>query len=192
MQQRPLVYVSRISNLSDARYCAGMGADLLGFVMDPADPDYVNPETYQQLVGWVSGPERVIELGQASYDESAVREQYAPHYLHVAANRLKEFPVSSWKLIVEVPHQALETNLVTLKQRPDIAFIFIPDLDQPLRQGMATEIPILAGLAGAPESPLAHLQHVVASGLVLRGSRETAPGLKDYDHLSQVLEALNS
>ena len=62
MQPSPIVYVSRITNLSDARYCAGMGAELLGYVIDPSHPDYVSPENYQQMVGWISGPARVLEI----------------------------------------------------------------------------------------------------------------------------------
>ena len=191
MQQRPLVYVSRITNLSDARYCAGMGVDLLGFVIDPSDPDYVSPETYQQLIGWVAGPERVVEVGLATFDESVLREHYAPQYIHITANRLKDWPQSSAKLIVETPYAWLSELGTQRSGRQDIAFILVPDLDHPVPSNVVTSIPLLTGIRPIQGPARMLLEHTGAAGIALQGSRETAPGLKDYDHLSQVLEELN-
>lgn len=189
MQPRPLVYVSRITNLSDARYCAGMGVDLLGFVIDPADPDYVSPETYQQLIGWLAGPERVVDVGAAPYNESGVREQYAPQYIHVSADRLTDWPVSAAKLIVEISAEDLPLLRQRISGREDVAFLLIPDLFD--RVEADVDIPILTGIRPSHGPPLSHLERTRAAGIVLQGSRESAPGLKDYDHLSQVLEELN-
>jgi phosphoribosylanthranilate isomerase len=191
MQQDPLVYVSRITNLSDARYCAGMGVNMLGFMVDTSDPDYVSPETYQQLVGWVTGPERVVEMGAAPFDESLLREQYAPQYLHITSSRLNEWPRTAWKLIVEVSVDSLPGISNQLKSREDIAFILVPDLNSSLSNQPVKSIPLLSGAIPAQGSVLAHLEQTGASGIVLHGSRESAPGLTDYDHLSRVLEELN-
>jgi phosphoribosylanthranilate isomerase len=191
MEPRPLVYVSRITNLSDARYCAGMGVDLLGFVIDPADPDYVSPETYQQLVGWLSGPERVAEVGSASFNEEQLREQYAPQYVHVASHRLSQWPVTDIKLIVEAPADALSSLRSQLEDRGDVAYVIVPGLEAQLPARVATSIPVLTGILPSQGHSLTHLARTGAAGIVLQGSRETAPGLKDYDHLSQVLEELN-
>ena len=187
MQSRPLVYVSRITNLSDARYCAGMGADLLGFVVDPSDPDYVSPESYHQLIGWISGPARVAELGKAAVQADALRAEYAPEYLHATVSRLSDLPIGAFQLIVEL---SLE-ELANLPSRPDIAHVLVTNLAK------HPALPVPAGLsvlaAGYPESGpvVAYLARAGASGIALQGSRESAPGLKDYDHLSRVLEELN-
>ncbi len=52
----PKVKVSGITRLEDARLCAGMGADHLGFDQDPASPRYVAPAVAREIVGWVEGP----------------------------------------------------------------------------------------------------------------------------------------
>lgn len=191
MEPRPLVYVNRITNLSDARYCAGMGVDLLGFVIDPSDPDYVSPETYQQLVGWLSGPERVAEVGSAPFNQELLREQYAPQYVHIASHRLAQWPVTDTKLIVEIPPEALSSMRAQLENRSDVAFVLVPGLDDRLPSETATDIPVLTGILPSQGHSLTHLARTGAAGIVLHGSREAAPGLKDYDHLSQVLEELN-
>lgn len=191
MQQRPLVYVSRITNLSDARYCAGMGADLLGFVVDPADPDYVSPESYQQMVGWISGPERVVELGAAPFREEIIREQYAPQYLHLSASLLSDCPITALKLIVEVSYDALGKMASIILGRPDIAFVLVTGLSHRLPAEQLQGRPVLVGMDPSGGASRDHLDRTGAAGIVLQGSRETAPGLKDYDHLAQVLEELN-
>lgn len=187
MQSRPLVYVSRITNLSDARYCAGMGADLLGFVVDPSDPDYVSPESYHQLIGWISGPARVAELGKAAVQPEEFRTQYAPEYLHIVFSRLPDVPIGAFPLIVELSFDQLSH----LPSRPDIAHLLVTDLAKRPSPVVPGGLSVLA--AGNPNvgSVVDYLARAGASGIALQGSRESAPGLKDYDHLSRVLEELN-
>lgn len=191
MQPRPVVYVSRITNLSDARYCSGMGVDLLGYVVDPADPDYVSPETYQEFTGWISGPSRVIELGEAMLRKAEIREAYAPDYLHITRSRLNEIPAGEWKLIVELAYPDLVKVQSEMKGRRDVAYLLVTDIPPDTMAGIPAPASILLGARSIPGSALAFLERTGAAGIALQGSREVAPGLKDYDHLSQVLEELN-
>lgn len=185
MDERPIIYVNRITNLSDARYCAGMGVDLLGFVIDPADPDYVNPASFQQMIGWVSGPKRVLEVGHAEVNLNFLREQYAPDYLHIPARRMNEFHDAPWKLIVEVPHD----QWMPMKAESQVAFWIVTGHRDLRPQGSA--VPYLVPGHHLQGPVVDYLQATGAGGVVLSGSQESAPGLKDYDHLSQVLEELN-
>lgn len=187
MQEHPVTYVSRITNLSDARYCAGMGVDLLGFVVDPADPDYVSPDSFQQMIGWVSGPARVMEVGTFKVDLATLREQYAPDYLHIPHHRLDEFTNSTTPLIVELPFEQWDAaNLNT----QGVAWWMVtgtPDVPA----SFTRTAPILVARHDFPGSVAGYLEACGATGVALSGTREVAPGLKDYDHLSQVLEELN-
>jgi phosphoribosylanthranilate isomerase len=56
------VLISRVSNLSDARYCAGMMVDALSFNLNPSKPDYVSPTQYEDITQWVVGPKMIGEL----------------------------------------------------------------------------------------------------------------------------------
>ncbi|MBL7850801.1 MAG: hypothetical protein JNN04_07865 [Cyclobacteriaceae bacterium] len=190
MEQRPLVYVNHITNLSDARYCAGMGVDLLGFNIDPSDPDYVSPETYQQLVGWVSGPERVVVAGSVPFNDKRMVEDYAPQYVHLHGAQLNNWPATSLKLIVEIPAESLADFRQQLEARTDIAFLVVPNLKEPITPALTGGIPVLAGLEPSARISLAQLEKAGVAGIVLQGTKESSPGLKDYDHLSQVLEDL--
>jgi len=184
MEERTLIYVNRITNLSDARYCAGMGVDLLGFVIDPASPDYVSPALFQELVGWISGPERVLEVGHTAINHDSIRDQYAADYLHIPEERLNEFTASAWKLIVEVSTNS--ESMASMHKSP-VAFWAVHGIGKPIED---ISVPYLT--FGPVDSPIREsLNAVGAKGIILSGSRETAPGLKDYDNLSSVLEELN-
>lgn len=54
---------SSITNLSDARYAAGMWADFIGFNFDPNSPLYIDPNQAKSIIGWINGPSVVGEFG---------------------------------------------------------------------------------------------------------------------------------
>jgi phosphoribosylanthranilate isomerase len=53
------VKICGITNLADARYCAGAGADYLGFIQSESSPRYVDAETARQIIEWVAGVKTV-------------------------------------------------------------------------------------------------------------------------------------
>lgn len=59
-----LLKFSSISNLSDARYAAGMWADFIGFNFDPSSPSYIEPGKAQSIISWINGPALVGEFGE--------------------------------------------------------------------------------------------------------------------------------
>jgi len=53
------IKICGITNLADARYAAGAGADLLGFVLHPDSPRYVDAPFIAEMLEWLHGPETV-------------------------------------------------------------------------------------------------------------------------------------
>ncbi len=47
------------TNLADARYCAALGADYLGFIHYAASPRFVEPALAKEIIEWVEGPRSV-------------------------------------------------------------------------------------------------------------------------------------
>ncbi len=71
------IIVSGISNLSDARYCAGMGVAYLGVCADPTDPTYLSVDKFNEINGWLSGISWILEMANADVEEIlAVCEKY--------------------------------------------------------------------------------------------------------------------
>ena len=55
----PKLKICGITELEDARYCAGAGADYLGFIQHEASPRYVDPKQAGEIIEWVHGPQPV-------------------------------------------------------------------------------------------------------------------------------------
>ena len=192
MLHKPLIYVSRVTNLSDARYCAGMGVDMLGFVIDPASADYVSPADYQAMVGWISGPKRVVAVSASTrVNWSKVMEEYKPDLVHIQETSTKG-DLPDLPLLLEIPFADLPSRMEEIYK-----------LNLSIEHILVTELPENAGISlidfdfstllsiGLQKVPLQTLlSQTGASGFALQGSRELSPGLKDYDHLSKVLEEL--
>ncbi len=60
------VKISNVTNLSDARYCAGMGVDMLGFSIDEILSSYVAPKKYAEIRAWVAGVQLVAESSETN------------------------------------------------------------------------------------------------------------------------------
>ena len=48
-----------ITNLADARYCAGAGVDYLGFIQHRPSPRFIEPAKAKEIISWLYGPEPV-------------------------------------------------------------------------------------------------------------------------------------
>ncbi len=197
MQSKPEVYVERITNLSDARYCAGMGVDMLGFVVNPDDVDYVSSENFQDMMGWIAGPRRVAQVGTAvSMDLKAVVNNYQPDFLHVPVSMTGKWQLPDVPILLEMSFGEFQAFISS----PPHLFVhnshlIITDFDYGMEENskplfMDSKLPVLLSITRNIESFRKLLEQTGAAGLVLQGSRELSPGLKDYDHLSAVLEEL--
>ncbi|HEX8505256.1 MAG TPA: hypothetical protein VF630_07805 [Hymenobacter sp.] len=184
-----------INNLSDARYCAGMGADKLTFVLDPALPGHLDTKTVKELAGWVAGVELIGEFHQLSAPEinaisaecsldavllygqrtaQELAEIAPPAYLALdlqTALASEASTTAAAGLVVEIP-EALTSELV--------AALRALALRQPLWLG--------PGLNPAQAQDLA--QQLPLAGLFFPSGDEVKPGLRDFDQLEAVFEAL--
>ena len=196
MALKTLVKVGNISNLSDARYCAGMGVDFLGFNIDPANEHYVDPEEFKEITKWVSGPEFVGELTDSN--DGSQTDFYNFTFLQVDQPAL--IPAYDHKMILEVDlteHSDVDvTNILDQWSNRVEYFLLYHSKSDHLDDGMihslkkwASNHPVLLG-SGITPNNLEDLMNIGIRGIALYGSREAKPGLKDYDELADILEAL--
>lgn len=54
---------SNITNLSDARYAAGVWAHYVGFCFNPESENYIEPSKAKEMLSWINGPIVVAEFG---------------------------------------------------------------------------------------------------------------------------------
>jgi phosphoribosylanthranilate isomerase len=187
MALKTFVKVGSISNLSDARYCAGMGADLLGVRVVPGQENYINPQQFQEIRGWVTGPQIVAEIyGMQQASEIAdIQENYRPDLLEFG---LQELHVLEGNLPLPYILSLRSGEQVPPACTP--AYILVQESTEHLKQ-LALQHPVLIEVQTAANVPNL-LKHVSAKGLALQGGHEIRPGLKEYDQLSEILEMLDA
>lgn len=188
MALKVTVKVGNISNLSDARYCAGMGVDLLGFTVVPGKPGYVEPEQFQEMRGWFAGPKVVAEAYGAD-DLNNIISQYQPDLVELSVEDLMVLNPSAMKLIVATSATGFNRHKRIIDQyKSEIAYLLVPDTatNDELRK-LASGFQVLVDNPGENTQQLIELPNV---GFALKGSAETRPGYKNYDELAQVLEFL--
>jgi phosphoribosylanthranilate isomerase len=188
MPLKTLVKVSKISNLSDARYCAGMGVEMLGFRVIPGKEDYINPELFQDIRGWISGPKVIAELyGVSNTDEiDFVIQTYAPDYFELTYSEYKSFKqVLPLPCIVYLP--VATVNAGSIDHDANVSYILV---DEPTRcSHIATPYPVLIKIT-SPEKLNEKLAEGCFNGFVLDGPKELRPGVTNYEQLGGILEAL--
>lgn len=180
MALKTLVKIGGITNLSDARYCAGMGVDMLGFNVIPGHPNYISPELYQQIRGWVTGPLIVAEVTgiQDPKDLSQILESYRPDMLQMDLDELSKVPSPPLPFIL---HLKKEENISLLSIQPEYLLA---------KQSVAdSSIPLLIEVNSTEEASSA-LSDPTVAGIALVGSPELKPGLKDYSAMADILELL--
>lgn len=184
-----------INNLSDARYCAGMGADKLTFILDPTLPGHLDTKTVKELAGWIAGVELIGEFDQLSaHDINAISAECSldavllrtlrtdeelaeiapPVYLELTAESAalpQSLPASPVGFVIELPTTETPETLTALQQ-------------------ISAQSPLWLGPGLYPERARALATSLPLAGLVFPSGDEVKPGLRDFDQLEAVFEAL--
>jgi phosphoribosylanthranilate isomerase len=187
MALRTFVKVGSITNLSDARYCAGMGADLLGFGAISGRDNHITPKQFQEIRGWVTGPQIVAELyGMTDAGNwTSMQEEYRPD--------LVELGLAELSILASEPPLPYILALAPGEQVPAGAsptYVLI-DPDDPALLQLASHhaVLVLVQQTSLVQS-LLDAGHI--KGLALQGGQEDRPGLREYNELGEILEMLDT
>lgn len=203
MALKILVKISNVTNLSDARYCAGMGVDFLGFSMDADSPDYVEPTKFEEIRSWVAG---VQIVGETTATDPEIIEQlldqYQPDLLQIDEAALLPYlgtfgnPLILRADLSQLTLDQLDTLFLTGSAGAEYVLLESPsplhfddDLKQVLRR-LAGRYPVLlgAGISAANVTDL--LADLPVRGIALRGGNEERPGNREFGELMDILEAI--
>ncbi|GAB3270617.1 hypothetical protein GCM10027347_41410 [Larkinella harenae] len=206
MALETIVKISNVTNLSDARYCAGMGVDLLGFSMDGSSNQYVAPEKFKEIRSWVAGLHIVGETNSIDAVEiEQLLELYRPDVLQIEEPALLPYlSTFDCRIILKT-----DLSLVTLDQLEAVFASVSSDqvdyylleskgavnLDDELKavlQRLATRYPVLLGFGFSADSVHALLADIPVQGIALTGGDEERPGSRDFGELMDILEAIET
>jgi phosphoribosylanthranilate isomerase len=177
------VLVNGISNLSDARYCAGMFVDYLSFELNQSHPDYIPIDKVLEIKNWLSGLKiggRVTDWPDYITEEQWSELQFDFLIIDKADNKMK-----SLEKVSELFFQIKDKKEVDLNSFNHLLIeVQHSDLDSIEHDS------IFVGPNVTFETLETVLSHSNVKGVALKGSHEIRPGESSYDDLMDVLEAL--
>jgi phosphoribosylanthranilate isomerase len=190
------VKVSAIENLSDARYCAGMGVEWLGFSMTEVPVDKFN-----EIRNWLSGIQIVGEAFNCSDDQIiALCEAYQPDVLEINSSiQLEKIKHLILPKILRVNLDSDNLPALFAAARPYIDyFLLVGDSEDSLLgfedqvEIWSAQYPIILGLS-IPESDLDEwVEQSSIQGIGLIAGKEERPGYRDFTGLMTILEKLET
>ncbi|MEJ1239888.1 hypothetical protein WBG78_17245 [Chryseolinea sp. T2] len=182
MPLKTLVKVGSLTNLSDARYCAGMDVQLLGFQAVPGRPGHITATRYQEIRGWISGPSTVAEVhgASSSHQIDEIVEAYRPDYIELGLSELSLVAHLSLPLILRISRNESFASEVTP------AYLLVAADDKRI-----FSMPRMVQVSSVEEAEIVLALEDV-NGIALLGSEEVSPGLKSYETLAPILEMLET
>jgi phosphoribosylanthranilate isomerase len=191
MSLKAIVKLNSVNNLSDARYAAGMGVNLIGINSDPGNEFYLSPEKFREISGWISGPAAVLEYSGNSLTEvKDLLKQYQLEWVEVTDQDL--IPALSRENL-KIIFKCTEIDTSSPVNPRDIQFVHLHSLstisDQQIKK-ISCEYPVLLYTAIAVKDLRANIEATGIRGITISGGQEIKPGLKDYDLISDILEML--
>ncbi len=204
MALKTFVKISSVNNLSDARYCAGMYVNLMGFNLEEGNKNYLAPETFKELTEWLSGLEYVGEF-ENSHPETILETLKAYEgitYIQITEEAHLQMLVNSsfhliWKPLLNSIEdiEKLITKAASLKEN-DITLLLSSDdiklegkVTKLIRE-LAEKCTVLLGFGLNADHIDETLNATNVKGIALKGGDEIKPGFKDFDELADILEAL--
>ena len=196
------VKIDGVTNLSDARYCAGMYVDVLGFNLEESSQKFLNPTQYEEITGWVSGFEFAAEFETEEADIIQLKLEKYPNITWIQHQRLDtllKLKDTGKNLIfqADIAELAHIESQVAEKLQSEGVYLLLKADHEKLNKDELTTISILAksiqvilgsGISAFNVKKL--VDDLGLFGISLEGGEEIKPGLKDFDELADILEEL--
>lgn len=183
MLKYPII-VRKINNLSDARYCAGMGVEYLSFVLDNKVGTPIINDIFEGIKGWITGVQILGEYFsteniEIEIDGVVIHQEYSvlhkdlsyPKFYVIDLSEIPEImpPLGEFIILTNIHNQIF-----------DPAFI----------QNLTSNFKVFLSFGFDKDNIDEAFQKYQLYGFCLEGGNELAPGLKSFDELAEILEMI--
>lgn len=200
------IKVCGITNLADARYASGAGADFLGFIQHPESPRYVEHGLARDIIAWVYGAQSVGVFVDRPADEvNKICDQVGFDFvqLHGAetvayCHEIDRPIIKAFKVWRHTQASELETLMDAYK---DVAEYFLLDtgsvaaaggtgesFDWSVVEDLAASRPFFLAGGLSPENVAEAVDRVNPFGLDVSSGVEESPGVKDFGRVDAFIE----
>ena len=196
MALKTFVKISGVNNLSDARYCAGMGVNQLGFNIEDKHPNYTDPQLFKELSDWVSGVDFVGEFDSLSAQGKVaeVISQYDLYAIQVSESSMIDEACETGKEVIYSASSLADASSIASQFGDKIAYILLEDeqAEPSSLEALASETELVIASGFSTDNLEDVLGAIQPKGIALKGGDEIRPGYKDFDQMADILEALDA
>ncbi len=179
--------------MSDARYCSGMGVNILGFNLDPDSENNISVQDLKMVQEWVEGVEFALE-GTNKLSDNGKEFKSLVSYFTMNAEIFKELDLDPKRVILDIncqsyPQTDMPNNIAGLILRFDEGELksnleVLEELNKKPELLVFIETPEMNKLVSELTNKWPNL------GIALSGGKELRPGFKDFYELAPVLDFL--
>lgn len=198
------VKISSVTNLSDARYCAGMYVNLIGFDLEETSKKFTSPQKFNEITGWLSGVDFVAEFESTHPEKilTLVQEYKGINFIEIKEEPyLRMLVNSSFGIILKKELESEEDldDLIAKSQFFEDFGVMLHLVSETLQlnesltkklKTLGSTVDVLLGFGIEPDTIGDIIEETGIKGIALEGGEEIKPGLKDFDQLAEILEAL--
>jgi phosphoribosylanthranilate isomerase len=204
MALKTFVKINRVTNLTDARYCAGMHVNVMGFCLESDSAHFLSPIQFAEITGWISGIDFAAEFKNSS---AAEVKEILGHYPGISwlesesLSTIFDLQETGMKLLYRVSiEEARIWQEETMKnlRSADIS-VHLTTQSEKLSaenlefiRSLSKYCQVILGFGVDPETVNSLLSIESISGFALDSGDEIKPGLRDFDQLADILECLET
>jgi len=187
------VILAEVTNLSEARYAAGMGVEYLSFNLNPGDVKYVTADLVKSISEWVAGISIIGNIGNQPIDSL---QDYPLNLILVSSSKLLNHGQDKI-LYLEVDEENISSLASEMSEFSSSVDFFILSVKEELIHLHSEELRKLCENFSVYLSTLLNSSNVIEliesinpHGIVLYGNEEDRPGNSNYEGIAEVLEQL--
>ncbi len=210
MDNRTKVKICGLTNLEDARFASGAMADYLGFIFYRKSPRYIEPGEAGAIINWLEGPDKVgVFVNQPLDEVNQIAKQTGLDYVQLHGNESVEYCQLIDKPIIKVIHITGETTHETLKEQvalySDVASYYLFDskigeqwggtgktFDWSILKEIERVHPFFLSGGINPQNVKQAIETVNPFAIDVSSGVEEKPGLKDFEKIEQLMEAISA
>ena len=195
MALKTFVKISGVNNLSDARYCAGMDVNQLGFNIEPDNSNFTDKEKFKEISQWLSGVEFVGEIENAStLNISEIVDGYDLDAIQVSSKEQVPLAQETGLPVILRIDMAMITEGIMKYLSSSISYFLIESFYQsaisPDLLALSNTYPMVMGFGIDDNNVNQIIESSSIKGIALKGGDEIKPGLKDFNEMADILEAV--
>ena len=202
------IKICGITNLADARYASGAGADMLGFIQHEASPRYIDAGLARDIIAWIHGAESVgvfvdrpadevnKTVASTGFDWIQLHGSESPAYCAQVEGRV----IKAIRIFPGTSASEIELALAAYEDVVDAFLVDTGSNEAAGGTGEAFDWSVLEGvdfpkpwlLAGGlnPENIGEALERLSAWGVDVASGVEEKPGQKDFDAIDRFVQAV--